>query len=232
MVGPKRIRNPGIAFENLPKIDVILISHSHYDHLDFATIKKIYDRDKPQIIVGLGVDKQIKRYGKKIIAHSLDWYESKKITDDVEIFFTPAHHWSNRSLFDRNKSLWGSFVIKTTSGNIYFAGDTAYNKGTHFKEICKRFGPCKLALLPIGAYEPYWFMKSAHMNPRDAVMAHIDLKSKQSIAMHFGTFKLTDEACDDPPKHLAIALKKFNIDSESFRVLDHGESFVVSSSKS
>ncbi len=196
-IGPKRAIIPGVKFEDLPKIDIVLISHSHYDHMDISTIKNLHKNFKPKFITGLGncyFLNQIKKLNLK--CHELDWNSKFELSPQLSFHFLPAIHWSKRMMFGRNASLWGSFAIKSKSGNIYFAGDTGY--GQHFKLAQKEFHEFKLALLPIGAYKPVDFMLKYHLSPSQAVQAHIDLKSKKSIAMHYQTFKLSQENFDDP----------------------------------
>lgn len=221
-IGPKRVRPPGLRIDELPHIDLVLVSHNHYDHMDMPALKSLVKRFDPLIITPLENKKFFpKSFQNKIIEH--DWWDTHEIhTLKLKVHTTPAHHWSRRTLSDTNKALWGGFVIETAAKKIFFAGDTGYQD--HFKKIQQRFSKIDLALLPIGAFEPRWFMKEAHMNPEDAVQAHIDLCSSQSLGMHFGTFQLTDEAIDDPIKELYLAKKKYNI--ESFDVLGVGESKV------
>ena len=173
--GPKRARGPGVSFEDLPKIDWIIVSHNHYDHLDIDTLEAIDRRDQPKILVPLG-DKKIldKRSIKNV--QEVDWKQTVK-DGELELTFDYAIHWSSRGLFDRYHSLWGSYVVNYRGTKIFFAGDTAYAQ--HFREIAELHGPFDLALLPIGAYEPRWFMKEAHMNPEEAVMAYFDLNTKK-----------------------------------------------------
>jgi L-ascorbate metabolism protein UlaG (beta-lactamase superfamily) len=219
-VGPKRVREPGVPFELLPKIDVVVVSHNHYDHMDSDTLRQLIKRDQPLILVPLGDQKTIEKFGSKSV-HEMDWWEKKKVSDDLEITFTPTQHFSGRSLFTFNKSLWGSYFIDFKGTKIYFGGDAAYS--SHFAEIEKCFGPMDLSFIPIGAYAPRWFMKLVHMNPEEAVQAHLDLKSKKSVGIHFGTFQLTDEKIDQPKIDLAEALKLKNIDAKSFIVLAEGQ---------
>ncbi|MBL7663802.1 MAG: MBL fold metallo-hydrolase [Bacteriovoracaceae bacterium] len=215
--GPKRVREPGIKMESLPKIDIILISHNHYDHLDLPTLQKLQKKFPDcHILVGLGNASLLNESGLKNV-HELDWGEEYKLGKS-RFIFEEANHWSARGVFDKRETLWGSFVIESSAGKIFFAGDTGY--APHFNRIGKEYGPFKLSLLPIGAYEPRWFMKAAHMNPEDAVMAHKDLKSQNSIAIHFGTFALTDEGIDDP----ATDLQKARSAQDHFSVLKFGES--------
>lgn len=219
--GPKRVRAPGIAFENLPPIDVVLISHNHYDHMDLKTISRLADKHNPIFIIPIGNKKILKSTAAKNIIE-LDWWEHYEIpTHKTKIILTPCQHWSNRGLFDRNKALWGSFLVRTNSLQVYFGGDTGYSP--HFEAIQSKFGPTDIAILPIGAYEPRWFMKEQHMNPQEAVQAHIDLKSKLSIGTHFGTFKLTNESADDPIKDLNKSLNEKNISAEKFVAPKNGQ---------
>ncbi len=221
----KRYRNPGIAFGNLPKIDYVFISHNHYDHLDLPSIKKILKRDNPQWIVPLCVGQYLPKRA-RTRTHELAWWESFQ-NQDVTMTLVPAQHWSKRGLFDTNQSLWGGAVISAFDRNIYFAGDTGY--GAHFSLIRDRFGLIDVALLPIGAYEPRWFMKNSHMNPDEAVQAHIELGALQSIAIHFGTFRLSDEGIDKPVIDLKMALKDRDIPNDQFNIPKNGQSYCFKS---
>lgn len=219
-IGPKRVIKPGIAFEDLPQIDIVLVSHNHYDHLDLKTLQKLSERDSPQIYAGLGTAQFLKDNGIEN-AHDFDWWESKDFKN-VVFHFVPSQHWSARGLFDKREMLWGGFVIKARK-NIYFAGDTGYGK--FFKLIEKKLNKIDLALIPIGAYEPRWFMKNAHMNPEEAVKAFLDLKADKAVGIHFGTFKLTDEGIDTPIYELKEAKRKFKLDSDQFIVPTFGKSY-------
>lgn len=228
-LGPKRMRKPGIDIDALPNIHYILISHNHYDHMDIDTLKILVDRFRPIIIVPLGNEAILKKNGIHTRIVELDWWEEYSAEKDekkhqIEINLTPAQHWSARGLFDKCEALWGGFFIKHHGIKIFFAGDTGYS--THFKEIKDNLGSPTLSLLPIGAYKPEWFMKHHHMNPEEAVLAHIDLQSKNSIAMHFGTFQLADEGFDEPVKFLKKSMKKHNISDQNFHVLDNGETYI------
>lgn len=219
--GPKRVRPPGIPFSELPKLDIVLISHNHYDHLDIDTLKKIREKHNPLFISGLGNKEFLNSHGfKKVI--ELDWWE-KYNYEDVEITFLPAQHFSARSLFDRNLTLWGGFLIKLKNKKIYHMGDSGY--GPHFQEIHKKIGSLDLSLIPIGSYKPRWFMKKVHMNPEEAVLAHIELDSKLTIPMHYGTFSLSDEAFNQPLEDLDAALEKHRI--SNFKILECGETFIL-----
>ncbi len=217
-LGPKGVHPPGIQFENLPRIDVVLISHNHYDHMDAKTIHDLDEKFSPLFLVPLANKEKVQSFGAKKV-EEFDWWESKQLGDSVKVTLAPAQHWSSRTPFDRMKALWGSYFIQGTKEKIYFAGDTGY--GPHFVEVYKKLGAPDLSLLPIGAYEPRWFMKDMHMNPEDAVLAHIDLQSKFSIGMHFGAFQLTDEAIDTPVKDLEMALDKHKL--KNFKTLKPGE---------
>ena len=221
--GPKRIIEPAIQFQHLPKIDYVLISHNHYDHLDIDTIIKLDTAFKPKILAGLGVCNYLtEEKGLNIDCKELDWQDAVQDTSDIIFTFLPAKHWSARGIFDRNKTLWGAFAIETKQGNIYFAGDTGY--GDHFKKASNQFKQFIIALLPIGAYEPRWFMQEHHMNPQEAVQAHIDLKAQLSIGMHYGTFELTDESYYQPTIDLEKAKMDKNI--SNFITLEFGESLI------
>ncbi len=220
--GPKRVREPGLKISELPKIDFILLSHNHYDHLDLKALKEIFQKWNPQLICPLG-HKAFFRKNKILKVEELDWWHGLPFGDHLRFSLTPAQHWSSRSPFDRNLSLWGGFVIESNELKIFFAGDTGYYD--HFKQIHQKFGRMDISLLPIGSYDPVWFMKDQHVNPRESVMAHLDLDSQLSIGIHFGCFQLTDEGIHEPAHDLAVALKELNVSSERFVVPDHGESF-------
>lgn len=225
-IGPKRVRNPGVSLDDLPPVDVILVSHNHYDHLDIESLQLLQARNPenqpPLILSGLGNGLLFEENG-LIDCKDLDWDQSVSYRN-VKFVFTETRHRSGRGVTDQNKTLWGGFVIKTRLGNIYFAGDTAY--GPHFKAARKTHGEFVLALLPIGAYEPRWFMKVAHLNPEDAVAAHLDLNSKKSMGIHFGTFQLTYEGIDQPVIDLANALNDKQVPDSDFIVPEFGETFL------
>lgn len=222
--GPKRVRQPGIALKDLPPIDFILLSHNHYDHLDLAALAELHDRFEPVIITPLGNGAIVNKTGLKHQIAEADWGDTVFLNKAMKVTLTPARHWSKRTFKDRNMALWSAFLLETPFGPVYFAGDTGYGNGDHFRAIKDKFGPPCLSLLPIGAYEPRWFMKGQHMNPNDAVKAHLDLESTRSLAIHHGTIQLTDEAIDDPVKDLAIALQHNAVDPERFHMLECGQS--------
>lgn len=226
-VGPRRRSVPGVKFDALPKIDLILISHNHYDHLDLPTLQRIYDRDRPRIVAPLGIDTIIRRHDPAIRVDTYDWGGSLRISDSVTLHLLPMHHWSARSWWDTNESLWGAHVIETPGGNIYFAGDSGYGAGDYFRIARRKFGAFRLALLPIGAYAPRWFMEYAHMNPEEAVAALGDLNAAHGLAIHHGTFSNTDEPIEEPPARLRAARAANGMDGNSFRALDVGAAWVV-----
>tara|TARA_R110002050_G_scaffold412_5_gene2831 strand:+ start:21450 stop:22436 length:987 start_codon:yes stop_codon:yes gene_type:complete len=221
-LGPDRTRQAALELKDMPKIDIIILSHDHYDHADIDSLKFFIDRDNPKIFTGLGVDKAMESHI-SFPCTTMDWWDSNTVSDFLKITFVPVQHFSGRGLFTRNATLWGGFVLETPANKIFFAGDTGYC--SHFKEIYEKFGPMNLSLLPIGAYEPRWFMKHVHMNPDDAVMAHKDLKSKLSIGTHFGTFQLTDEPINQPVKDLQKALDDHKVAPDQFITLDFGQGF-------
>lgn len=216
--GPPRRRKPGIAFENLPAIDAVLISHNHYDHLDLPTLHRLAGHGTATFVVPKGVARLF--HSEKIgPLHELDWGESAALPGHT-IHSVPAFHFSARGLLDRNRTLWCGYMIECPGQLLYFAGDTAF--GPHFAQIREKFGSPRLALLPIGAYEPRWFMSAVHMAPEEAVKAHQILAAPTSIAIHHGTFQLTDESLDAPSQRLrAIA------PGDSFVVLNNGQSLTL-----
>ena len=227
--GPKRVHSPGVAMEDLPPIDVILISHNHYDHLDKATLRSLLEaqEEPPLLLAGLGNAELLAELGSSD-QRDLDW-EGSAHREGIEFVFTECRHRSGRGASDQMKTLWGSFVIKTSQGNLYFAGDTGYSP--HLQETGDRHGPFALSLLPIGAYEPRWFMKDVHLNPEEAVKAHKELRSEYSIGIHFGTFQLTYEPIDQPVIDLSLALEKHDIPATEFEVMTPGETRIVPSTQ-
>ena len=219
-VGPKRVTKPGVEINDIPNIDYVLISHTHYDHLDISTLKSLKQSFNPTVIAGLGVCYYINNI-KKVMINCIekDWGEFVEIAPDFKIFFEKAKHYSKRTLFDANKNLWGGFVISGNDYKVFYSGDTAYGK--HFKMIGEQYGPFDLSLLEVGTYEPRYIMARSHVNPQEAVMAHLDLQSKQSIGMHLKTFQLSDERYNQPIEDLEKAKDQLGV--INFRVLDFGE---------
>jgi L-ascorbate metabolism protein UlaG (beta-lactamase superfamily) len=222
-IGPLRHQPPGIAFEDLPRVHVVVISHSHYDHCDVPTIKRLVARDNPLLLVGLGNRALLERAGvpaQRVLP--LDWWQNYRY-GRVNITFAPAQHWSARSLGDRRRTLWGSYFIQGVTHSAYFAGDTG--AGPHFSLVRKRLGTPDVALLPIGAYEPREFMRPHHMNPEDAVRAHQQLGAVHSVGIHWGTFKLSQEGFRQPVRDLAVACQRNAVPLTQFRTLENGDSF-------
>jgi len=224
-VGPKRVNDPGIAFADLPPVDVVLVSHAHYDHLDVATLSRLAAAHRPRFVTPLGNDVIMRKHDAAIAAEPYDWHERVDVGAGVTVTLVPTRHWSARNLSDRNMSLWASFVIEAPGGRAYVVADSGYGEGDHFRDARERYGPFQLAVLPIGAYEPRWFMRDQHMNPAESVQAFIDCGTEVALAHHHGTFQLTDEAIDAPRLALADALAAAGIPPERFRVLRPGEVF-------
>jgi len=217
--GPRRVRRPGQSLDVLPGVDVLLVSHNHYDHMDLPTLRQVQARWAPRTVTGLGNARHLSKAGIRS-AVELDWWQSTELAV-ARITYVPAQHFSSRGLYDRNRCLWGGFVIEAGGAVVYFAGDSGYCP--HFAEIACRFPRIDLALLPIGAYEPRWFMRPNHVNPSEAVRAHLDLKPRRSLGMHFGTFQLTDEAIDAPVLALREARDEAGVAASDFDVLGFGE---------
>ncbi|KAG8577148.1 hypothetical protein GDO81_010080 [Engystomops pustulosus] len=223
--GPKRFRGPPCAIDQLPKIDAVVISHTHYDHLDYNTVLGLNARFGTELrwFVPLGLLNWMQSCGCENVIE-LDWWEQNCVPghDEVTFVFTPCQHWCKRTPFDDNKVLWGSWSVLGPSNRFYFAGDTAYCAA--FEQIGKRFGPFDVAAIPIGAYEPRWFMKNQHVDPEEAVKIHTDIRAKKSVAIHWGTFALANEFYLEPPVKLKEALERYGLTSEDFLVMNHGES--------
>ncbi len=227
-IGPKRVVPPGLALEELPEIDVVVISHDHYDSLDEPSVRALHNRRggrETTFFVPSGLKAWFTDLGISRVVE-LDWWD-KQAYDGLEVICIPVHHWSQRSVIDRNSRLWAGWAIRSNDFGFFFCGDTGYSPV--FKEIGKRLGPFDLAAIPIGAYEPRWFMKFYHVNPEEAVQIHSDVHSKKSIGIHWGTFPLTDEPLDEPPRRLSQAVKSKGLRPEAFGVLKHGETIVLDS---
>jgi N-acyl-phosphatidylethanolamine-hydrolysing phospholipase D len=219
--GPERKVPPGIALEQLPHIDLVLISHNHYDHLDEETVKRLAAQPggPPQFFVPLGVKPWMQAIGIERVIE-LDWWDSREF-QGLTLQFLPVQHWSRRSLTDTNRTLWGGWAVLHPSLRFFFSGDTGYSQD--FRDIRARLGAFDLAAIPIGAYEPRWFMGAQHVDPAQAVKIHQDLGARYSVGIHWGTFQLTDEPLDEPPFKLAEARTAAGIPGDRFFVMRHGE---------
>jgi L-ascorbate metabolism protein UlaG (beta-lactamase superfamily) len=220
LVGPRRVRQPAVPFDDLPPISMVLLSHNHYDHCDLRTLGMLAERFDPVVVTPLGNGALVRSSGIRRV-EELDWWQEAK-TSALPVALTPAQHFSARSPLDRNRALWGGFMLVAEGARIFFAGDTAY--ASFFRDVRQRLGPVDLALLPIGAYEPRWFMQDLHMNPAEAVQAHLDLGASESVGMHFGTFQMTIEGIDEPLRALEEARRARDIPLPRFRTLGFGES--------
>jgi L-ascorbate metabolism protein UlaG (beta-lactamase superfamily) len=219
-IGPRRVRPPGIRFEDLPPIHAVIISHNHYDHFDLPTLIRLRNKHNPVFVVQLGNKPLLVEKGfNKVV--ELDWWQKTTITPGTSIHSVPAQHFSSRGFFDRNATLWGGYIIDGPGGEVFFAGDTG--KGRHFDDIRKHYAPIRLALLPIGAFRPEWFMKEAHMSPSQAIDAHLQLRAKTSMAIHFGTFHLGDDGETEPVERWQNAIRENGMKESKLWVLDFGE---------
>ena len=220
--GPKRITPPALAFEDLPHIDIVVVSHNHYDHMDAETLMRLAAQPggPPRYFVGLGLKRWFEAQGIQT-AVELDWWDSR-VVKGITLHFVPTQHWSKRTLWDENQTLWGGWMIESPRFRLFHAGDSGYSRD--FADIRQRFGPIDLAALPVGGYAPRWFMEVHHLDPEGAVAVHKDLGARFSVGMHWGTFDgLTDELLDEPPKRLAEALARSDVSSEHFFLMQHGE---------
>ncbi|SMP40371.1 L-ascorbate metabolism protein UlaG, beta-lactamase superfamily [Desulfonatronum zhilinae] len=227
--GPKRWQPPGVALDELPRIDLVLISHSHYDHLDLNSVREVAAQPggSPLFMVPLGLKEWFERNVPASRGHvrDFDWWDNLEMDGEecrTTVHFVPAQHWSQRTLRDRNQTLWGGWVVEQPDFVFYYAGDMGYSQDT--KDIGERFGGFDLAAIPVGAYEPRWFMQSQHINPEEAVLVHRDVQARRSIGVHWGTFHgITDESLDQPIVDLAEARQRHGLAEDDFFLLRHGE---------
>lgn len=222
-LGPRRSTDPGVPLDQLPTIDLILLSHNHYDHLDVPTLQALHRRDRPVIVTPLGNGTYLAKRGIPG-AIELGWDDTTEVPG-ARVWVTEARHFSGRGFFDRDRNLWGAFVVELASGKLYFGGDTGY--GPHFAATAAAHGPMRLALLPIGAYLPVWMMQPVHTDPAEAVQAHADLRAGQSLGIHWGAFPLAADNYADPPRLLAEARAAAGLAESDFFVLRPGEGVPV-----
>jgi L-ascorbate metabolism protein UlaG (beta-lactamase superfamily) len=222
-IGPKRVNPPGVALEHLPPIDAVLVTHNHYDHMDTGTIGSLWQRYRPRIITPLGNDAILRRSVPDLVATAADWDDTIELGGDVAVHVEPTLHWSARGTGDRMHALWASFVVRIGSLKLYFVGDSGFGDGATFARVRSRHPDLAVALLPIGAYEPRWFMRNNHMNPEEAAEALRLCGAAQAFGHHWGTFRLTNEGVDRPAEDLTAALLARDIPSERFPALRPGE---------
>ncbi len=218
-LGPQRVTPPGLPFENLPPIHLVLISHDHYDHLDVATVMRLAETHRPLFLVPLGLKAWFAGLGITRV-EELDWWESR-VFNGLTLTSVPAQHFSGRTFWDRNRQLWSGWAVAGRAKRLYFAGDTGYYDG--LKEIGRRLGPFDLAAIPIGAYMPPSIMKANHTDPEEALKALEDVRGRRLIGIHWGTFDLAEEPIEEPPKRVAAEARRLGLDPERIWVLRHGE---------
>lgn len=223
-IGPRRVRAPGVRFEDLPRIDLVLVSHNHYDHMDLPTLRRLWARDRPLIVTSLGNDAILRGEGIEAVAR--DWGGSVPIRPGVEVLIERNHHWGSRWGTDRNRALWSAFTIRTPAGNIFFAGDTGW-AGGGWARAAARHGPFRLAIIPIGAYLPRDVMQDNHVDPVEAVRIFEILNPVRALGVHWGTFQLTFEGINDPLRALAAELRDRSIAPDRFVATEAGQSFRV-----
>ena len=226
-IGPRRVHPPGIRFEDLPPIDLILISHNHYDHLDLATIERLWHRFQPLILTPLGNDTLIHSRLPEATIQSRDWGEQVVVNAQLTVHFEPMHHWSARTPFDRNRALWAVFILDTPGGRISFIGDTGFGEGDYFRQMQEKYGHFRFVILPIGDYDPRWFMAYGHMNPEEAVQAWKILGKPFMLPSHYKAFQLADTGYEKPLKELMEALEMEQRFAGRIRPLMAGEHWWV-----
>ena len=222
-VGPKRVRAPGVRFEDLPRIDLVVVSHNHYDHMDVSTLRRLWERDRPTIVSSLGNDRLLRSHGIEAVAR--DWGGSVRVGPS-EVIVERVHHWSTRWGTDRNRALWSGFTIRLAGGNIFFTGDTGWGDGSWPGEAARN-GPFRLAILPIGAYEPRDVMRRSHVDPEESVRIFEILRPRVALGMHWGTVQLTFEPIGDPPRRLAALRRARGIAPDRFVATEVGRTFRV-----
>lgn len=223
--GPRRVWAPGIGFEALPPIDAVLLSHNHYDHMDMTTLRRLNSAHRPLMVTSLGNDAILRRAIPDVRVAAGDWWDRIDIGKGGEVTVVPAYHWSARTGRDRRMALWSGFMLSTPGGSAYFAGDTGYGDGRIFRDVRQRIGRPDLALIPIGAYEPRWFMSAQHIDPGEAVQILEELEAERAVGIHWGVFQLTDEPREEPPELLLAALARRGIAADRFPAGEPGLSY-------
>ncbi|PAX06301.1 MBL fold metallo-hydrolase [Sphingomonas lenta] len=229
--GPKRVARPGVALHDLPPIDAVLVTHNHYDHMDMPTLRRLHAAHRPRIVTALGNDAIIGAAVPGANTVALDWHDAHELRKGVGITAVPAHHWSARRGGDRRMALWCGFVIRTPEHLVYVVGDTGYGDGAIFRDIRTRYGAPDVAIIPIGAYEPRWFMRDQHVDPDEAVRIMLDCGAAQALGVHWGTFQLTNEGRDAPRHALTSALLARGIKPARFLAMKPGDSWQSSEAK-
>lgn len=224
--GPSRVAQPGVRFEDLPPIDLVLVSHNHYDHLDLPTLKRLHETFKPLVVTPLGNDAIIRDAVPDMRLQALDWRQGVDIAPGVRVSVEPMQHWSARSLFDRMEALWGAFVIDAPGGPVYFLADAGYAKDLS-EEVLAKYGRPRLSIIPVGAYEPRWFMAYNHMNPDEAVQTFLDLGGRHAVGTQYEVFAMADEGYDDPRRDHGAALKRHGVDPSRFLLPKVGGWFML-----
>ena len=224
LIGPRRVRAPGIAFDDLPHIDLVLVSHDHWDHMDLPTLKHLWDRDHPLIVTSLGNDTLIRRAGAQAVAR--DWGQRVTLRPGIDVIVERVHHWGSRWMRDRDRALWSGFTVTLPGGNLFFAGDTGPGDGSWPIQDA-RDGPYRLALIPIGAFQPRDVMSGNHIGPVEAVDVFGKLRAHYALAVHWGTFKLSSEGINDPPALLRKTLAGHHIAPDRFRAMEVGVNWDV-----
>ncbi|MEJ1161090.1 MBL fold metallo-hydrolase [Prosthecomicrobium sp. N25] len=225
--GPKRVNPPGIVFDTLPPIDAVLVSHNHYDHLDIDTLSRLRRTHRCRILTPLGNDAIMKAKDSELVAEAYDWGARVALSHRVAVHFEPSYHWSARGLGDRMMALWAAFVFETPLGAVYHIADTGYRDGQVFRDMRRKHGRIRLAVIPIGAYEPRWFMRDQHVNPEEAVRILSDCGAVRALGHHWGTFRLTNEGIEEPLRALATALHGSGVQPERFQTRKPGGVFEI-----
>ena len=225
--GPKRVNKPGIGLDELPPIDVILLSHNHYDHLDLQTLSHLKQVHDPLVVTPLGNDYILKDHVPDFRIAVGDWGDSIELSKTTKVTLEPMHHWSARGFGDRRNALWAAFVLQGPAGQIYHIGDTGFHDGKNYRDVKERYGPIRLAVLPFGAYEPRDFMRNQHQNPDEAVQGHQLCGAEFTLGHHWGTFQLTDESIEDQLEALEAARQKHDVSADVFRALQPGQAWDV-----